>query len=45
VSDALANDQNVCPTTQPFIPDWNTPRDAHYDIKQLLVDYQLVKVS
>jgi hypothetical protein len=21
------------------------PRDAHYNIKQLLVDYQLVKVS
>ena len=24
VSDARANDRHVCPTTQPFIPNWTT---------------------
>jgi hypothetical protein len=25
VSDAPADDQGVCPTMQPFIPNWTTP--------------------
>ena len=29
MSDALADDQHVCPTAQPFVPSWNTPEHTH----------------